>query len=616
MNPRVTGLVTNVKDFKKGSDLASASVAGDTIIEVESFEDFRLGGGQLQIGSEIHTYTFGGEGVLDQEDNNEILLEDFSDISIENDTTTYSLVLSAPLASDYSDQEPVLAYPLRSERVAFLQENGNDEELEAVVPPEYWDRLPLGTREPGDAQLVTCRREGSDLVVRHVRAETPSVDPEPLDIEDNTEFFERLRTLMLSTNTLYVGVEFDDSNPPVAQGQRLEFDEEGIRLYKQGQSSPTAELNAGDGSVDIEGVFEFGQGSKLERDVLELQEQPTSLQVPALVQSKVKVGGPVATLPAIIFNTPTVAGNLVLLAVWSTADIPAHAAAPAGWTKVATSNGTSTCLSLYARTASGALTQTPTIALGPATSRYIAQAYEYEGVQLSVGPAANKDNNANDSATLLSGQTASAPLGSLVLAFFGGVNVATGDDAFHSPQDGFVEVRETINPTGGFGVVGGALAGFSLIAPSTAVQEAEVGAKDALNRPTAVIGTFPAKVATGDPDTPAADKLRIYAQDGNDGSEPWYIDEDGDTFPWVPRHDAEVVTFSGTAAESLAGISHGLSAAPSVIVATCDSTLGVGSPRCIATVGNIGASTFSISVRTNDDSFLTGDVTVRWIALA
>lgn len=151
----VEGTVTSVTERPVGSTLDADYSSSATSITVGDVDEFNADGGTLQIGTEQITYTVDADGNLD---------------------------LGSGLVASYLEGDPVLVYPLQTERVAYVLEPEGGEELEVRVPHALWDRVPEGVRS-SEAEVIEAHYVGGELVMQDVIAKTPVVDATFIDAD-------------------------------------------------------------------------------------------------------------------------------------------------------------------------------------------------------------------------------------------------------------------------------------------------------------------------------------------------------------------------------------------------------------------------------------------------
>lgn len=152
------GKVTVVRELPLGTELAADAPAGSLSLLVEDVEAMEPQGGQLLLGLEGKTYT------LDEtptEDSDELDLDD------EPDAEQGTLTLATPLASDHFTDDRVLIFPKVYERWAWVDVEGQPEDLKCRISDELLnaDKLPTGSRDASTSETVQIRHEEDEWIV-------------------------------------------------------------------------------------------------------------------------------------------------------------------------------------------------------------------------------------------------------------------------------------------------------------------------------------------------------------------------------------------------------------------------------------------------------------------
>lgn len=142
------GRVTAVREERAQTELASAAVATATALALVDVDEFQEAG-RLLIGDEVIAYTVAA-GVL---------------------------TLTTPLALSYDAETPVEVYPPAIERIAFVQGEGQYEEIVVRVPHSLYALIPLGIREsPKVAEAVEAVLVDGEMVVSDVLARESAIE--------------------------------------------------------------------------------------------------------------------------------------------------------------------------------------------------------------------------------------------------------------------------------------------------------------------------------------------------------------------------------------------------------------------------------------------------------
>jgi hypothetical protein len=159
------GAITNVIEEFVGSHLEVDAAAGATTITPTDIDIFNIEGGEAQIGdpddgpSEAITYT----------------------VNLDADgEPTGTLALAIPLANSYTAEAdtPIILTlngALLVERYAYFGSDTQDEDQRALVPTDFYDRLPLSSRDDASSEwaMVDYDPEGQ-LKIGHLDAQVPT----------------------------------------------------------------------------------------------------------------------------------------------------------------------------------------------------------------------------------------------------------------------------------------------------------------------------------------------------------------------------------------------------------------------------------------------------------
>jgi hypothetical protein len=466
----IEGQITNVIERNVGSVLESAVALGASSLTVAHPDRFGSAGTLRIEGTEVVEYTVDEDGNLD---------------------------LASPTGAAYDVDTQVDVFPEQKERIAFFREQNAEEDFTARIPVKLWDRVPLGSREADEGEWIICERTGGDLYVYELVAHEPTVDPATLDLE-NATFFERLRTLLLVANRLYVAGEANEAEE-LTVTPRLEFTSEGIRLIGPDGTVMVTLLTSGE--VMVRGRVQFGTASQLtSEDVIELMKfagsgTPT-YQTPAFVQSRTKED--FASSVSISFSSPTTNGNLALAVVTCYSNRTVNA--PVGWTKIEEATGAGHRVAVFRRTAANSFTGPIEFALASGTSALAAQIFEFSGVDIAdvEGQATGSGTTATVSAT------ATQP--GLALALFTHESSEGGDYA--TPDSDYALIRQN-----GAGIGAPAIsARRNLAAAGLESVSAEMPFTQSLDW-VAVLVLVKAKQAAAEPADPVAGAVRIFARE-------------------------------------------------------------------------------------------------------
>ncbi len=303
-----------------------------------------------------------------------------------------------------------------------------------------------------------------------------------------------------------------------ASGTRIELGEtaSGSGMYAYGSDGTTVKfsVDAGTGDVYAAGRIDFGAGSRLDSDIVELNELPaTGFQTPSLVQSAGTAYSNTTSSKTIAWPSPTTKGSLLLLAVFVTGlgtTVPTITT-PSGWTLVTSKTQGVGRLALFkitsSSTRSGNETVAWTITGDPFSNNahVTFQLFEHSGTAAQDVAAVTASGT---NSTVATGSTTATTQASEIGTAFVGCCEAGPAGASQSPTsvtNGYASVRLTH-------VASGANTLTTLNVALSSTGTTSTGGTLSQNTTwMTIITTFKAKAATID--APAAGKLRIYALD-------------------------------------------------------------------------------------------------------
>lgn len=175
----IIGQIQAVHDRKIGSQLIANVSSGASTIQVENPWQFNLDDGQLQIGSDIYTFTVPEYLAL---------VAPQADLSVPapvageedpiNDEFSYAGVLniSPNAVNAYSAEDPVYLYPNVTERWALVKQDDTGEPLHARVAYGLYPLIPEGVRTENQGEVVVMEHNGQDLVVVDLYGAPPTMD--------------------------------------------------------------------------------------------------------------------------------------------------------------------------------------------------------------------------------------------------------------------------------------------------------------------------------------------------------------------------------------------------------------------------------------------------------
>lgn len=318
-----------------------------------------------------------------------------------------------------------------------------------------------------------------------------------------------------------------------AAGARVELGigTDGTGLYSYNSAgTQTFSVDAGTGNVYASGRLDFGSASRLDSDIIELGELPsTGYQTPTLVQSAstLATSSSASTTKSVSWSNSTTAGNLVLLLVAVTRDDSAATAptitTPSGWTLITSATRSGARLALYKIETSARRSGAQSVAYSLSggvnnISQVRLQLYEYAGVgaQDVTATSSGSSTTASTGTTATTAQADELWFGALMDIEGWGFNTGTLTNSFSAVR--YETTAAPVNPASNTPPF---VLTASRVASATGTASTAVTAANSTPW-VGLIVTFKSKTASVD--APAADKLRIYALDdgvqisGNDAS--------------------------------------------------------------------------------------------------
>jgi len=152
------GQILEVNIVPLGSTLDGDHSEGDTLLTLDSVDDFPEDTGEVWIDEAVYTYT-----------------------SV--DRVALTMTIDPPLAADYpeGESEKVLNWPRQDSKWAMVEIQDADEPVSALVPYDLYDRIDDGVRDPEEQEDVLVEMRGGDLTVVDVRGQEPIVYSRFLD---------------------------------------------------------------------------------------------------------------------------------------------------------------------------------------------------------------------------------------------------------------------------------------------------------------------------------------------------------------------------------------------------------------------------------------------------
>lgn len=308
----------------------------------------------------------------------------------------------------------------------------------------------------------------------------------------------------------------------------------------------------GQSNAYLSGRIEFGNGSQIESDYLDLAEQASSgWQQPKPRQYRTLIWSEPVTQVTAPWLSATGKASLLLCGVLAvnyggtgapTITVPAAWGAPV---RTVTGGATgSTRMSLYHIPASMAFRSTEAISVSIGSSLSV-QLVEYAGTASAALDVAASTTGTGTTAS--SGTTATTTQGAEVhVALFGSPGAGdAGRSGFSSPTNGF----STLTQGGGYKQHGSAM----VVRNATGTGQVSTQMSVARNQPwLGIVATFRAALADPVPPAPPSQTVRLYTRSRGGFSTPWVIDNMGRSYPMgrVPYCSVQLTANFGLAAQT------------------------------------------------------------------
>ena len=175
----IIGQIQAVHDRKIGSQLIANVSSGASTIQVENPWQFNLDDGQLQIGSDIYTFTVPEYlALVAPQSDSSVPAPVAGEEDPINDEFSYAGVLniSPNAVNAYSAEDPVYLYPNVTERWALVKQDDTGEPLHARVAYGLYPLIPEGVRTENQGEVVVMEHNGQDLVVVDLYGTPPTMD--------------------------------------------------------------------------------------------------------------------------------------------------------------------------------------------------------------------------------------------------------------------------------------------------------------------------------------------------------------------------------------------------------------------------------------------------------
>jgi hypothetical protein len=333
---------------------------------------------------------------------------------------------------------------------------------------------------------------------------------------------DKLEAILVLASTIIAGdqstwhLQLGDSETPI--------------LYWNGESTGFAvskDPATGQANVYLSGRVEFGNGSQIESDYLDLAEQPaTGFQTPTPRQSRNWVNSLGVTSVAMKWVSATQPGSLLLASIAVLASSGSTAptiTAPAGWTVVGSVTNGPVRLSLYQTPNAGTSHTTDTFTTNIAAA-WTNGLYEFRNMaSVALDVSATNSGTGTTASTGTTGTTTQTH--EMQMAIWAG-RAASGitTQQFTGATNGFAQLQAGLSYTG--------LHFVACTRNTTATGTATSSATLPNSQPwTGLIATFKPMSAAGVPPTPRNSTLRLFARERSGYATPHVIDDVGDIYP-------------------------------------------------------------------------------------
>lgn len=317
-------------------------------------------------------------------------------------------------------------------------------------------------------------------------------------------------------------------------GWRLELgDSQTPILYWDGAETGFAvsrDAVTGQSNVYLSGRVEFGNGSMIESDYVDLAEQPASgFQAPKPRQQRTWIDSGPKTSVTAQWTSATQRGSLCLMAVFQTAvtgSTPPNCGTPAGASIVWSQTSGAHRLTLFQVPNSPTSRTAETFGSSAGAARWAIALTEYTGMAAA---AFDVQAVATGTGALASAgtTTATTQAAELQFAVYGSPTVGFSNGKggqWTSPTNGFMKILEG-DGTGGQGIA---------VATKNATLTGPASTDITINKSVpwiGIIATFKAAPAAGVPPVPRAGTLRVFARSRAGYPTPHVIDSTGATYP-------------------------------------------------------------------------------------
>lgn len=331
---------------------------------------------------------------------------------------------------------------------------------------------------------------------------------------------DKLAAELLLASRIIVGpeddwhLEINESNSPLMYWNNQDI---GFALTRDETTSKS--------SVYISGRMEFGDGSQIDSDIIDLQELPsTGWQDPKARQSRVWVQSALSTSITPYYVSPTMKGNLIFLSVWQLGDGSAPTCStPINSQLIYSSTNGNTRLSTF-MIQNPAASRTFENFTSNVNSRWAITLTEFQGTLLPTSFNVNAFNSSIGSTSMNPGSITPTDPNTLQISVFGAASGHVNKDNFGSAINGFNKQLGS-GSANGFGT-----ALYTKKASTAGTSTTTVNIPN--SRWSGQIVSFVLAPASTIPPAPNTDKtIRWYTRKVNGIAAPHVIQSNGATYP-------------------------------------------------------------------------------------
>lgn len=375
----------------------------------------------------------------------------------------------------------------------------------------------------GDS-IIANTIQGNRIVanaIATVHLQADSVDA--VNLKSNAVTARTLEARLALLSTILVGDETtwhlelsSENDTPIVYGNN---DEVGFALTRDEITNKS--------NVYINGRMEFGEGSRIDSDTLDLQEIPaTGFMTPKARQSRAWIQSAQSTSISPRWTSPTMKNNMALITVWqvSSNGVP-NCSTPSGSTLIHSMTNGNTRLSVWLVDGMTASRTTETITSSIATSWGILLT-EFSGTLTPGSLDVANRNSGSTGTTFPTGSITPTQADTLQVAYFATTSQHVNKDNFGSATNGFTK-QTASGSADGFGI------SMYTRRASTASAASTTGRVNGGNtRWSAQIISFKLQPASAVPTPPPTDRtVRFYTRRVASVAAPHVIQADGYTYP-------------------------------------------------------------------------------------